>query len=328
MENTRNVDVPLLCKEIKIERKQFTITFKENPLTQFMILSSTTTNTPHYSLYLSSSTIPLFLDSFDASIASFHRVGFCKELSVDDKLYRFLIGENYWGRFLKVSEASDRIANYIIIPSGNSQEQNDGWVSFRNAISEIYENAKFLFPPRQSMSTLSLENTEELKADHPRNENVFQRLKTEQSSLFFDCCSSRTGPYLKISEDGRRNCYVRIPMADLRQFHEMIGQFLENPANENSSTTENLEQSISNDLKFSNMLQAGGCQLEYLQALKDHSSRLLQLLMHHGFHSRRNEYGTQRRGVQTEHYLDWNSSDDDVEIKLGNREEKTIIILN
>ncbi|KAM7263370.1 hypothetical protein ACFE04_001053 [Oxalis oulophora] len=250
MENTRNVvDVPLLRKEIKIEKKQFTITFKENPQTQFMLLSSTTS--PHCFVYLSSSTIPQFLECFDTCIAYFHLLGFCKELRVDDKLYRFLIGENHWGRFLKISEASVRITNYIIIPSGNDQQQKDGWVSFRKSISEIYENAKFLFPSRQkqNISTLSLENTKELKAYHPRNENVhqIQRMKTKQSTLFFDCCSSQqTIPYLKISEDGRRNCYVRIPMEDLRQFHEMIGKFLENPANENSSTTENLEQSISN----------------------------------------------------------------------------------
>ncbi|XP_072967222.1 transcription factor Pur-alpha 1-like isoform X2 [Typha angustifolia] len=174
------------------------------------------------------------------------------------QVFYFDIGENKRGRFLKVSEASvSRNRSTIIVPAGSSGEE--GWAAFRNILLEINDEAsrQFIIPNKQHMdhsehiaglsddvgagfisghsaqavtgSDLNLERLVELPPqDEVGSLGLSKVIRVDQKRFFFDLGSNNRGHFLRISEvAGADRSSIILPLSGLRQFHEMIGHFVE-----------------------------------------------------------------------------------------------------
>lgn len=254
---TGGTDVELVSKTLQFEHKLFYFDLKENPRGRYLKISEKTSAT-RSTIIVPVDGIVWFLELFGYYISTDEQDVFSKELKLDSKAFYFDFGENKRGRFLKISEASvNRNRSTIIVPAGNSGEE--GWTAFRNVLQEIHEEASRLFmvPNQQHMeppehlpglsddvgagfisghSAQSASGTE-LNADrmvdmHTHDDmggmGMSKVIRADQKRFFFDLGSNNRGHFLRISEvAGADRSSIILPLSGLKQFHEMIGHFVE-----------------------------------------------------------------------------------------------------
>ncbi|XP_010938121.1 transcription factor Pur-alpha 1 isoform X2 [Elaeis guineensis] len=250
-------DVELVSKTLQFEHKLFYFDLKENPRGRYLKISEKTSAT-RSTIIVPVNGIAWFIDLFNYYVNTDEQDAFSKELKLDTKVFYFDIGENKRGRFLKISEASvNRNRSTIIVPAGSSGEE--GWTAFRNILLEINEEASRLFivPNQQHMepserlpglsddvgagfipghSTQSATGSE-LNVDRlvelPPQEDIggmgmSKVIRADQKRFFFDLGSNNRGHFLRISEvAGADRSSIILPLSGLKQFHEMIGHFVE-----------------------------------------------------------------------------------------------------
>ncbi|XP_025013893.1 transcription factor Pur-alpha 1 isoform X1 [Ricinus communis] len=173
------------------------------------------------------------------------------------QVFYFDIGENRRGRFLKVSEASvSRNRSTIIVPAGSTRDE--GWAAFRNILAEINETSRlFILPNQQNSepserlvglsddvgagfisghsnqpapaSELNVDRSVELPAQEDiGNMGVSKVIRADQKRFFFDLGSNNRGHFLRISEvAGSDRSSIILPLSGLKQFHEIVGHFVE-----------------------------------------------------------------------------------------------------
>ncbi|XP_065881290.1 transcription factor Pur-alpha 1 [Euphorbia lathyris] len=248
-------DVELMCKTLQVEHKLFYFDLKENPRGRYLKISEKTSAT-RSTIIVPFSGISWFLDLFNYYVNSDDQDLFSKELQLDTKVFYFDIGENRRGRFLKVSEASvSRNRSTIIVPAGNARDE--GWAAFRNILAEINEASRlFILPNQQSSesserlvglsddvgagfisghstqpapaSELSDRSVELTAQDEVGNMGVSKVIRADQKRFFFDLGSNNRGHFLRISEvAGSDRSSIILPLSGLKQFHEMVGHFVE-----------------------------------------------------------------------------------------------------
>ncbi|BFG33342.1 hypothetical protein CerSpe_196160 [Prunus speciosa] len=249
-------DVELLCKTLQVEHKLFYFDLKENPRGRYLKISEKTSAT-RSTIIVPFSGISWFLDLFNYYVNSDDQDVFSKELQLDTKVFYFDIGENRRGRFLKVSEASvSRNRSTIIVPAGSARDE--GWAAFRNILAEINEASRlFILPNQQSSepserlvglsddvgagfisghssqtaptSELNVDRSAELPAqDEIGNMGVSKVIRADQKRFFFDLGSNNRGHFLRISEvAGSDRSSIILPLSGLKQFHEIVGHFVE-----------------------------------------------------------------------------------------------------
>nr|CAN72395.1 hypothetical protein VITISV_041199 [Vitis vinifera] len=243
--NSGGNDVELLCKTLQVEHKLFYFDLKENPRGRYLKISEKTSAT-RSTIIVPFSGISWFLDLFNYYVNS-----------DEQDVFYFDIGENRRGRFLKVSEASvSRNRSTIIVPAGSTRDE--GWAAFRNILAEINEASRlFILPNQQSSepserlvglsddvgagfisghstqpapaSELNVERSVELPAqDEIGNLGVSKVIRADQKRFFFDLGSNNRGHFLRISEvAGSDRSSIILPLSGLKQFHEMVGHFVE-----------------------------------------------------------------------------------------------------
>ncbi|XP_066308662.1 transcription factor Pur-alpha 1-like [Miscanthus floridulus] len=253
-------DVELVSKTLQFEHKLFYFDLKENPRGRYLKISEKTSAT-RSTIIVPVDGVAWFLDLFDYYIRTDERDAFSKELRLQTKVFYFDIGENKRGRFLKVSEASvNRNRSTIIVPAGSSGEE--GWEAFRNVLLEINNEASRLFvlpnhpnqqhmePPERlpglsddvgagfiaghgSQSASGPEVDVDRLVDLPPQEEISgmgmsKVIRADQKRFFFDLGSNNRGHYLRISEvAGQDRSSIILPLSGLKQFHEMVGHFVD-----------------------------------------------------------------------------------------------------
>ncbi|KAK4785130.1 hypothetical protein SAY86_001819 [Trapa natans] len=249
-------DVELMCKTLQVEHKLFYFDLKENPRGRYLKISEKTSAT-RSTIIVPFSGISWFLDLFNYYVNSDDQGTYSKELQLDTKIFYFDVGENRRGRFLKVSEASvNRNRSTIIVPAGSTRDE--GWTAFRNILAEINEANKLFIMPNQPnsdpsehivglsddvgagfisghnsqpspVSDLKAERAVELPAqDEIGNMGVSKVIRVDQKKFFFDLGSNNRGHFLRISEvAGSDRSSIILPLSGLKQFHEMVGHFVE-----------------------------------------------------------------------------------------------------
>ncbi|KAG8052362.1 hypothetical protein GUJ93_ZPchr0001g29341 [Zizania palustris] len=250
-------DVELVSKTLQFEHKLFYFDLKENPRGRYLKISEKTSAT-RSTIIVPVAGVAWFLDLFDYYIRTDERDAFSKELRLDTKVFYFDIGENKRGRFLKVSEASvNRNRSTIIVPAGSSGEE--GWEAFRGVLLEINNEASRLYvlpnqqhlePPEHlpglsddvgagfiaghgSQSASGPDVDVERLVDLPPQEEISgigmsKVIRADQKRFFFDLGSNNRGHYLRISEvAGADRSSIILPLSGLRQFHEMVGHFVD-----------------------------------------------------------------------------------------------------
>jgi len=253
-------DVELVSKTLQFEHKLFYFDLKENPRGRYLKISEKTSAT-RSTIIVPIDGVAWFLDLFDYYIRTDERDAFSKELRLQTKVFYFDIGENKRGRFLKVSEASvNRNRSTIIVPAGSSGEE--GWEAFRSVLLEINNEATRLYvlpnhpnqqhmePPERlpglsddvgagfiaghgSQSASGPEVDVERLVDLPPQEEISgmgmsKVIRADQKRFFFDLGSNNRGHYLRISEvAGADRSSIILPLSGLKQFHEMVGHFVD-----------------------------------------------------------------------------------------------------
>ncbi|AEC08631.1 Purine-rich element binding protein family [Arabidopsis thaliana x Arabidopsis arenosa] len=247
-------DVELVSKTLQVEHKLFYFDLKENPRGRYLKISEKTSAT-RSTIIVPSSGISWFLDLFNYYVNSEEHELFSKELQLDSKVFYFDIGENRRGRFLKVSEASvSRNRSTIIVPAGSSPDE--GWAAFRNILAEIHEASGLFVMPNQvkpsdgqehlvddvgagfipghgSQQPSSSEHNVDRTIDSPGQEEtgmtgVSKVIRADQKRFFFDLGNNNRGHFLRISEvAGSDRSSIILPLSGLKQFHEVIGHFVE-----------------------------------------------------------------------------------------------------
>ncbi|OWM89839.1 transcription factor Pur-alpha 1 [Punica granatum] len=249
-------DVELMCKTLQVEHKLFYFDLKENPRGRYLKISEKTSAT-RSTIIVPFSGISWFLDLFNYYVNSDDQDAYSKELQLDTKIFYFDVGENRRGRFLKVSEASvNRNRSTIIVPAGSARDE--GWAAFRNILAEINEaNRLFIMPNQQNSepserivglsddvgagfisghnsqpspaSDLNVDRGVELPAqDEIGNVGVSKVIRVDQKKFFFDLGSNNRGHFLRISEvAGSDRSSIILPLSGLKQFHEIVGHFVE-----------------------------------------------------------------------------------------------------
>ncbi|CAD6232170.1 unnamed protein product [Miscanthus lutarioriparius] len=253
-------DVELVSKTLQFEHKLFYFDLKENPRGRYLKISEKTSAT-RSTIIVPVDGVAWFLDLFDYYIRTDERDAFSKELRLQTKVFYFDIGENKRGRFLKVSEASvNRNRSTIIVPACSSGEE--GWEAFRNVLLEINNEASRLYvlpnhpnqqhmePPERlpglsddvgagfiaghgSQSASGPEVDVDRLVDLPPQEEISgmgmsKVIRADQKRFFFDLGSNNRGHYLRISEvAGADRSSIILPLSGLKQFHEMVGHFVD-----------------------------------------------------------------------------------------------------
>ncbi|XP_020705048.1 transcription factor Pur-alpha 1 [Dendrobium catenatum] len=251
-------DVELMSKTLQFEHKLFYFDLKENPRGRYLKISEKTSAT-RSTIIVPVNGIVWFLDLFNYYVNTDERDAFSKELKLDTKVFYFDVGENKRGRFLKVSEASvSRNRSTIIVPAGSSGEE--GWSAFRNILLEINEEVSRIFIPNQQHlesservpglsddvgagfisgsghssqpvagSDLNVDRLVELSPqDEVGSMGLSKVIRADQKRFFFDLGSNNRGHFLRISEvAGPDRSSIILPLSALKQFHEMLGHFVE-----------------------------------------------------------------------------------------------------
>lgn len=244
----------LLCKTLQVEHKLFYFDLKENPRGRYLKISEKTSAT-RSTIIVPVSGIVWFLDLFNYYVNNDDQEIFSKELQLDTKVFYFDIGENKRGRFLKISEASvSRNRSTIIVPAGSSHDE--GWAAFRNILAEINDASQHLMLSNQQNSSerlpglsddvgagfisghstqsalapdLNVDRSVELPPQDEIGSLGFSKVfRADQKRFFFDLGSNNRGHFLRISEvAGADRSSIILPLSGLKQFHEIVGHFVE-----------------------------------------------------------------------------------------------------
>ncbi|XXG50958.1 hypothetical protein AAC387_Pa02g4843 [Persea americana] len=248
-------DAELVSKTLQVEHKLFYFDLKENPRGRYLKISEKTAAT-RSTIILPVGAIVWFLDLFDYYVNNDDQEVFSKELQLDAKVFYFDIGENKRGRFLKISEASvNRNRSTIIVPAGSGRDE--GWAAFRNILAEINDASQYIAQNQQnsdpseqlaglsddvgagfisghsaqpaSSSELNVDRSVELPSpDEVGSMGLSKVIRADQKRFFFDLGSNNRGHFLKISEvAGADRSSIILPLSGLKQFHEMVGHFVE-----------------------------------------------------------------------------------------------------
>lgn len=249
-------DVELVSKTLQFEHKLFYFDLKENPRGRYLKISEKTSAT-RSTIIVPVNGIGWFLNLFNYYVNTDEQEVLSKELKLDTKVFYFDVGENKRGRFLRVSEASlSRNRSTIIVPAGSSGEE--GWAAFRDILLDINEEASRLFMvPNQNMENsehlpglsddvgagfisghnnpsasgpeLNVDRLVEFSpSDDVGGMGMSKVIRVDQKRFFFDLGSNNRGHFLRISEvAGPDRSSIILPLSGLRQFHEMIGHFVE-----------------------------------------------------------------------------------------------------
>ncbi|KAK1411070.1 hypothetical protein QVD17_37614 [Tagetes erecta] len=257
-------DVELLSKTLQVEHKLFYFDLKENPRGRYLKISEKTSAT-RSTIIVPFNGIAWFFDIFNYYVTSDDQDVSSKELQLDSKVFYFDVGENRRGRFLKVSEASvSRNRSTIIVPAGSNRDE--GWSAFRNILEEINETSKLFASNQQNSEGITQERlvglsddvgagfiagnssqpapiaTSDLNlgdrtttfdlppssSDESGGFGVSKVIRADQKRFFFDLGSNNRGHYLRISEvAGSDRSSIILPLSGLKQFHEMVGHFVE-----------------------------------------------------------------------------------------------------
>ncbi|KAJ6346543.1 hypothetical protein OIU76_003260 [Salix suchowensis] len=126
---------------------------------------------------------------------------------------------------LQVSEASvSRNRSTIIVPAGSSRDE--GWAAFRNILAEINEASSLFMLPNQQSS----ETSERLVGLSDDVGAGFITGHSSQSVMTseLNVDSNNRGHFLRISEvAGNDRSSIILPLSGLKQFHEIVGHFVE-----------------------------------------------------------------------------------------------------
>ncbi|GFP95658.1 transcription factor pur-alpha 1 [Phtheirospermum japonicum] len=170
--------------------------------------------------------------------------------------------ENSWIPYRSIeliSEASvSRNRSTIIVPAGSARDE--GWAAFRNILAEINEASGLFILPNQHQQNseaperlvglsddvgagfissnssqpapatdLNVDRSSDLPpSDDVGNMGVSKVIRADQKKFFFDLGSNNRGHFLRISEvTGSDRSSIILPLSGLKQFHEMVGHFVE-----------------------------------------------------------------------------------------------------
>ncbi|KAE8789762.1 transcription factor Pur-alpha 1 [Hordeum vulgare] len=234
-------DVELVSKTLQFEHKLFYFDLKENPRGRYLKISEKTSTT-RSTIIVPIAGVAWFLDLFDYYIRTDERDVFSKELRLDTKVFYFDIGENKRGRYLKVSEASvNRNRSTIIVPAGSSGEE--GWEAFRNVLLEINDEASRLYVLPNHPSQQHLEPPERLPglsddvgagfiAGHGSQSASVPEVDVDGPPIeeFSGMGLSKSKiPLLSglMQVAGADRSSIILPLSGLKQFHEMVGHFVD-----------------------------------------------------------------------------------------------------
>ncbi|KAG6490598.1 hypothetical protein ZIOFF_051898 [Zingiber officinale] len=234
------VDVELVSKTLQFEHKLFYFDLKENPRGRYLKISEKTSAT-RSTIIVPVDGVAWFVELFGYYIGTDEQDAFSKELKLDSK----------------ISESSvNRNRSTIIVPAGSSEE---GWAAFRNVLQEIHEEVSRLFmvanqqhmEPLERLSGLSDDvgagfisghsahsvsgselNVERLVDMHAHDDiggmGMSKVIRVDQKRFFFDLGNNIRGHFLRISEvTGADRSSIILPLSGLKQFHEMVGHFVE-----------------------------------------------------------------------------------------------------
>ncbi|XP_037494702.1 transcription factor Pur-alpha 1 [Jatropha curcas] len=247
-------DVELMCKTLQVEHKLFYFDLKENPRGRYLKISEKTSAT-RSTIIVPFSGISWFLDLFNYYVNSDDQDLFSKELQLDTKY--ILLVTALINIYMQVSEASvSRNRSTIIVPAGSARDE--GWAAFRNILAEINEASRlFMLPNQQSSesserlvglsddvgagfisghssqpapaSELNVDRSVELAPQEEiGNLGVSKVIRADQKRFFFDLGSNNRGHFLRISEvAGSDRSSIILPLSGLKQFHEIVGHFVE-----------------------------------------------------------------------------------------------------
>ncbi|KAH7836729.1 hypothetical protein Vadar_004861 [Vaccinium darrowii] len=230
-------DVELLCKTLQVEHKLFYFDLKENPRGRYLKISEKTSAT-RSTIIVPSNGISWFLDLFNYYLNSHDQQQddvdddlFSKELQLDTKVFYFDVGENRRGRFLKISEASvSRNRSTIIVPAGSTRDE--GWAAFRNILAEINEASRLFILPNQQNS----DSSERLVGLSDDVGAGFISGLSSQAATGGDLNVERSADVVPPDEIGNLavskvagsdRSSIILPLSGLKQFHEMVGHFVE-----------------------------------------------------------------------------------------------------
>nr|KAJ0223392.1 hypothetical protein LSAT_V11C200068260 [Lactuca sativa] len=259
-------DVELLSKTLQVEHKLFYFDLKENPRGRYLKISEKTSATRCFTLTLGKTGEVGFsrLLIFKALVKEEVLKSRCNLLLYTNRIFRNMKHESIScvnGVCLQVSEASvSRNRSTIIVPAGSTRDE--GWSAFRNILEEINEASKlFVLPNQQNTDAITperlvglsddvgagfiagnssqttppasseLTSTFELpppSSDESGGFGVSKVIRADQKRFFFDLGSNNRGHYLRISEvAGSDRSSIILPLSGLKQFHEMVGHFVE-----------------------------------------------------------------------------------------------------
>ncbi|CAM8964283.1 unnamed protein product [Rhodiola kirilowii] len=239
MEGGGGNDVELLSKTLQVEHKLFYFDFKENPRGRYLKISEKTSSS-RSTIIVPVNGISWFLDLFNYYVNSDEQEVFSKELQLDTKVSEASVSRN-----------RSTILFLLVMPV------DEGWSAFRNILAEIDEASR-LYPvsnqqgtePSERLAGLSddvgagfisgnsSQNVPELIVDPgsidvpPQDDTsslgTSKVIRVDQKRFFFDLGSNNRGHFLKISEvAGADRSSIILPLSGLKQFHEMVGHFVE-----------------------------------------------------------------------------------------------------
>ncbi|KAF6146470.1 hypothetical protein GIB67_037770 [Kingdonia uniflora] len=205
----------------------------------------------------------IFSDVLDGGIGSCDGVK-CKGVGLEDMVMTNGILKGVVFRIMcmailsiMISEASvSRNRSTIIVPAGSGRDE--GWVAFRNILAEFNEASNlFALPNKQTSESSarlpglsddvgagfisghgaqtiqSSESSVERSAELPPQEEmgnmaISKVIRADQKRFFFDLGNNNRGHFLRISEvAGADRSSIILPLSGLKQFHEMIGHFVD-----------------------------------------------------------------------------------------------------
>ncbi|KAL5995010.1 Adenylosuccinate synthetase 1, chloroplastic [Asimina triloba] len=236
-------DVELLSKTLQVEHKLFYFDLKENPRGRYLKISEKTSAT-RSTIIVPVSGIVWFLDLFNYYVNSDEQDVQSKELQLDTKVECCVARP--------ISEASvSRNRSTIIVPAGSAHDE--GWSAFRNILAEINEASRLYvlnnqqgsepserlpglsddvgagFISGQSAPTSDMGINRSVELPSQDEIGSFSKvIRVDQKRFFFDLGSNNRGHFLRISEvAGSDRSSIILPLSGLKQFHEMVGHFVE-----------------------------------------------------------------------------------------------------
>ncbi|KAI0511980.1 hypothetical protein KFK09_012614 [Dendrobium nobile] len=188
-------DVELMSKTLQFEHKLFYFDLKENPRGRYLKISEKTSAT-RSTIIVPVNGIVWFLDLFNYYVNTDERDAFSKELKLDTK--------QHLESSERVPGLSDDVGAGFISGSGHSIQPVTG--------SDLNVDRLVELSPQDEVGSMGLSKV----------------IRADQKRFFFDLGSNNRGHFLRISEvAGPDRSSIILPLSALKQFHEMLGHFVE-----------------------------------------------------------------------------------------------------